>query len=301
MNSKEPNTTSSFPSFPSTRWWSKETVAVVTGANKGIGYAMVKRLSELGVTVILTARDNARGLKAVETLKGLGFDVFFHCLDISDHASILDFASWFKHQFGQLDILVNNAAISYNEIHENSVEHADEVIQTNYYGPKALIEALFPFFSRSITTTRVLNLSSRLGLLNKLKNPEIKKILLYEEKLSEDLIDDIVKLFIDDVKKGQWKSRGWPENWTEYAVSKLALNAYSKVLANRYQGQGLSVNCFCPGYTQTSMTHGTGNYTADAAAELGVNIVLIPAKDLPTGKFFLRSSRGVYNDAYSKL
>ena len=79
----------------------------MTGANKGIGYAMVKRLSELGVTVILTARDNARGLKAVETLKGLGFDVFFHCLDISDHASILDFASWFKHQFGQLDILVS--------------------------------------------------------------------------------------------------------------------------------------------------------------------------------------------------
>lgn len=61
---------------------------------------------------------------------------------------------------------VNNAAVSYNEIHENSVEHADEVIQTNYYGPKLLIEALFPFFSRSPTTTRVLNLSSRLGLLN---------------------------------------------------------------------------------------------------------------------------------------
>ncbi|KAK1379396.1 (+)-neomenthol dehydrogenase [Heracleum sosnowskyi] len=301
MNSKEPNTTSSFPSFPSTRWWSKETVAIVTGANKGIGYAMVKRLSELGVTVILTARDNARGLKAVETLKGLGLDVYFHCLDISKHASITEFASWFKKEFGKLDILVNNAAVSYNEIHENSVEHAHEVIQTNYYGPKSLIEALFPFFSRSPTTARVLNLSSRLGLLNKVKNPEIKQTLLYEEQLSEDQIDKIVNLFIDDVKKGRWSSRGWPENWTDYAVSKLALNAYSKVLANRYRGRGLSVNCFCPGHTQTSMTHGTGNYTADAAAELGVNIALIPAKDLPTGKFFLRSSRGVYYNAYSKL
>lgn len=137
--------------------------------------------------------------------------------------------------------------------------------------------------------------------MQKVKNPEIKQTLLYEEQLSEDQIDKIVNLFIDDVKKGRWSSRGWPENWTEYAVSKLALNAYSKVLANRYQGRGLSVNCFCPGHTQTSMTHGTGNYTADAAAELGVNIALIPAKDLPTGKFFLRSSRGVYFNAYSKL
>ena len=72
---------------------------------------------------------------------------------------------------------MNNAAISYNEIHENSVEHADEVIQTNYYGPKALIEALFPFFSRSMTTTRVLNLSSRLGLLNVSITPTINIIL----------------------------------------------------------------------------------------------------------------------------
>lgn len=74
------------------------------------------------------------------------------------HRTLLDVYVWV--------FQVNNAAVSYNEIHQNSVEHADEVIKTNYYGPKSLIEALFPFFSLSRTTTRVLNLSSRLGLLN---------------------------------------------------------------------------------------------------------------------------------------
>lgn len=111
----------------------------------------------------------------------------------------------------------------------------------------------------------------------------------------------MVKLFLEDVKTGAWNSRGWPEYWTDYAVSKLALNAYSKVLAKRYEGRGISVNCFCPGHTQTSMTQGTGNYTADAAAEIGINLTLLPAEALPTGKFFLRSSRGVFSNAYSKL
>lgn len=84
----------------------------MTGANKGIGYAMVRRLAESGLTVILTARDNARGLKAVETLKGLGLHVHFFCLDVSDPGSIKLFASWFAQRFGKLDILVSGVHIS---------------------------------------------------------------------------------------------------------------------------------------------------------------------------------------------
>ncbi|XP_052188889.1 (+)-neomenthol dehydrogenase isoform X2 [Diospyros lotus] len=271
------------------RWWSEETVAVVTGANKGIGFAIVKRLAEAGLTVILTARDSGRGRKAAELLRALGLNnVHFFVLDVSNPHSITTFVSWFKPRFHALDILVNNAAVSFNGIHENSVEHAETVINTNFYGPKLLIEALLPLFRLSTSQARILNISSRLGLLNKLRNPKMKQMLEdEEEKLSEEQIEQLVSLFLEDVKKGTWKSQGWPESWTDYAVSKLALNSYSKVVAKRYKGCGLSVNCFCPGFTQTSMTGGQGAYTAGEAAEIAAGLVLLPPQQLPTGKFYI--------------
>ncbi|KAM3304209.1 (+)-neomenthol dehydrogenase [Capsicum chacoense] len=281
---------SSSSSLPKTRWWSKETVAIVTGANKGIGFAIVKRMAELGLTVILTARNNARGMEAVESLNKLGLHVYYHQLDVSDASSIKAFNSWFANNFSALDILVNNAAVSFNDIHENSVEHAEAVICTNFYGPKRLIEELWPTFRCSSTLTRILNISSRLGLLGKLRNEELRNMLLDEENLSEKQIEGLVNLFIDNVKNGTWKSKGWPKLWTDYAVSKLALNAYSKVLARNYKGKGISVNCYCPGFTQTSMTGGKGKYTAQVAADIGVKLALLPPQHLPTGKFYLGSN-----------
>jgi len=89
------------------RWWSEETTAVVTGANKGIGFAVVKRLLELGLTVVLTARNAENGSQAAESLRRIGFgNVHFCCLDISDPSSIAAFASWFGRNLGILDILV---------------------------------------------------------------------------------------------------------------------------------------------------------------------------------------------------
>ncbi|KAG8369412.1 hypothetical protein BUALT_Bualt14G0008400 [Buddleja alternifolia] len=272
------------------KWWSTETVAIVTGANKGIGFAIVKRLAEVGLTVVLTARDAVRGLNAVQSLKSEGLNnVHFFCLDVSDPNSIQAFATRFQHTFGVVDILINNAAVSFNDIHENSVEEAETVIKTNFYGPKMLTEALLPMFRRSATATRILNISSRLGLLNKLKNPKLKEMLLDEEHLSEKQIEGMVNLFLENVKSGTWKSQGWPQVWTDYAVSKLALNAYSRVLAKRYKGCGISVNCFCPGFTQTSMTGGKGAYTAEAVAEVGARVALLPAEELTTGKFYIET------------
>lgn len=130
-------------------------------------------------------------------------------------------------------------------------------------------------------------------LQQKLKNQKIKEILEDEERLSVEQIDSIVNLFLQNVKQGTWKTQGWPEAWTDYAVSKLALNAYSKVLAKRYQGRGLSVNCFCPGFTQTSMTRGKGTHSADDAAEIGARVALLPLEDLSTGKFYIATSNVV--------
>ncbi|GMH18213.1 hypothetical protein Nepgr_020054 [Nepenthes gracilis] len=148
------------------RWWTSETTAIVTGANRGIGLEVAKLLAESGLTVIVTARDAARGLNAVELIRNHGPRVHFSLLDVADPASIAAFVAWFKDRFGQLDILVNNAAISFNGIHENTVKHAEVVLKTNFYGPKLLIEALLPVFRCSTSKSRILNLSSRLGLTN---------------------------------------------------------------------------------------------------------------------------------------
>ncbi|XP_027120683.1 salutaridine reductase-like [Coffea arabica] len=284
------------PSIPTARWWSKDTVAIVTGANKGIGFALVKKLAELRLTVVLTARDNARGQEAVESLKRLGHHVHFFCLDVSDPLSIKQFASWIKEKFAAVDILVNNAAVSFNDIHENSVEHAETVMRTNFYGPKLLTEALLPMFRSSASFGRIINISSRLGLLNKLKNPKLRDILMDGEKLSENQIQEMVELFLQNVKNGTWQNQGWPELWTDYAVSKLALNAYSVVLAKRLKGHGISVNCYCPGFTRTSMTGGKGKYTADDVAEVAAKLALLPPQVLPTGKFYtVSNSGGIYS------
>jgi carbonyl reductase 1 len=122
--------------------------------------------------------------------------------------------------------------------------------------------------------------------MQKLKNPNIKNI-LQSENLSEKHIEAMVSLFLQTVKNGTWESKGWPELWTDYAVSKLALNAYTRVLAKRYMGRGISVNSYCPGFTQTSMTRGKGTHTADDAADIGARLALLQPGELPTGRFYL--------------
>ncbi|XP_018840390.2 (+)-neomenthol dehydrogenase-like [Juglans regia] len=286
------------------RWWSKETVAIVTGANKGIGFAFAKRLAKEGLTVILTARDFERGRRAAQELSAQGLHVHFLKLDVSDPSSINTFVSLFRMKFGALDILVNNAAVSFNELNENSVKHAETVIKTNFYGAKLLTQALLPMFrpspSPNSNSSRILNISSRLGSLNKLKNPKIKSILQSENLLEQD-IEGVVSSFLEHVKKGTWESEGWPELWTDYAVSKLALNAYTRVLAKRLEGSNISVNCFCPGFTQTSMTRGKGTHTAEDAANVGARLLLLPPEELPTGKFFLGGSSSSTSVVNSKL
>ena len=116
-----------------------------------------------------------------------------------------------------------------------------------------------------------------------MKNEKVKEI-LQSEDLAEEDIDGVVDAFLQDVKRGTWKKKGWPALWTDYAVSKLALNAYTRVLAKR--SRSVSVNSFCPGFTQTSMTGGKGTHTADAAAFVGARLALLPPHRLPTGQFF---------------
>ncbi|XP_059066803.1 salutaridine reductase-like isoform X2 [Cryptomeria japonica] len=172
------------------RWWTKETVAVVTGANKGIGFEIVRQFAENDLTVILTARDANRGLSAVKTLHDQGFDnVVFRELDVQKRNSISDFGRWMKDNYGGLDILVNNAAIYgmmrdyeammqalqvsgvYDHIfnnpifakaHKTSYELSKNCIEINYYGTKRITEELLPLLRPE---GRIVNVSSEAGLL----------------------------------------------------------------------------------------------------------------------------------------
>ena len=123
--------------------------------------------------------------------------------------------------------------------------------------------------------------------LQKVSDSSLKALLLDEETLTEAAIDAMVSRFLAQVKDGTWGAQGWPKVWTDYSVSKLALNAYSRLLARRLQARGarVSVNCFCPGFTRTDMTRGWGKRTAEEAADVGERLALLPPGELPTGAF----------------
>ncbi|XP_062146834.1 salutaridine reductase-like [Alnus glutinosa] len=101
----------------------QQRIAVVTGANKGIGFEISKQLASNGVKVILTARDEKRGNEAIEKLKAAGYShVIFHQLDVVDTTSISSFANFIKTQFGKLDVLVHNPTLC--KFHQNPVWEA---------------------------------------------------------------------------------------------------------------------------------------------------------------------------------
>ncbi|KAJ8429078.1 hypothetical protein Cgig2_006819 [Carnegiea gigantea] len=275
------------------RWWASETIAVVTGGNRGIGFEITRQLAGHGLTVVLTSRDTTVGVEAVNVLQEAGLNVVFHQLDIVDPSSMKQFADWIKETYGGLDVLVNNAGVNFNIGSENSVEHAEQVIKTNYYGTKSVIEALLPLMRPSAAGARIVNVSSRLGRLNGRRN-RIGDVALREQlsnlvTLTEELIDDTLTKFLEQVKDGSWTLGGWPQIFTDYSMSKLAINCYSRLLAkklsDRPDGEKICVNCFCPGWVRTAMTGWAGNISVEDGADTGVWLALLPGQPA-SGKFF---------------
>lgn len=138
-------------------------MTVVTGGNKGIGFEIVRRLALEGLTVVLTARDERRGLEATQELRSQGFqNVVFRRLDISSEESVEKFADWIGDTYGGLDVLVNNAAVFHND---NSYQDAVETIRINYQGTVDVIEKLLPLFRASQPGARIVTVSSWAGRL----------------------------------------------------------------------------------------------------------------------------------------
>ncbi|XP_057454559.1 (+)-neomenthol dehydrogenase-like isoform X1 [Lotus japonicus] len=282
--------------------------AVVTGANKRIGFAICKQLTSEGITVVLTARDEKRGLEAVEKLKGLGH-VIFHQLDVTDPASIGSFTHFIQTRFGKLDILVNNAGISGAHVEEsealvaaNILENGGQIdsrkiftenyelseacLKTNYYGVKELTKALIPLLQFS-GSAKIVNVSSSMGRLENMPDARPKEVLNDVENLTEEKIDEFLSEFLKDFKEGSLETKGWPHSASAYRISKAAQNAYTRILTKKYPL--FCINAVCPGHVKTDITYNTGLLTPDEGAEAAVRLALLPHGSSPSGLFFFRS------------
>ncbi|KAK7274531.1 hypothetical protein RIF29_15624 [Crotalaria pallida] len=288
----------------------KKRYAVVTGGNKGIGYCICKLLASNGITVVLTARDHKRGLEAVEKLKELELSapVLFHQLDVTDPATIPPLVDFITTQFGKLDILVNNAGITgtivddealaasgleekgphcfdWSKILKEDNKSVEPTIKTNYYGPKLISEALIPLLQLS-DSPRIVNVSATLGGLEFMPAGWAKEALSDIKSLTTEKIDSILNQFLEDFKEGFLESKGWPTQPSAYAVSKAALNAYTRILAKKYPS--FCVNAVCPGHTKTDLSHHSGKFSADEGADCVVSLALLPDGS-PSGLFFNRT------------
>ncbi|CAK9274294.1 unnamed protein product [Sphagnum jensenii] len=283
-------------------WWSKDTVAVVTGANKGIGLEIVRQLAKEGITVVLTARDETRGKEALESLKRQELhNVNFHPLDVASQESIRKLAEWLHKTYGGIDILINNAGIS--SLHKDTTfENVKLVLDTNYFGVKNVTKALLPLLRDNTPGgARVVVVASTGGQLKHLESKDYVKTLSDREHLTEDFVDSFANHYLKDVANGSQKERDWPiwSDWVnsrhgrcaeDYTVSKVAVNAYVSALHNilvAQPGREKKINVFscCPGHVATDINENTGVKTVEEGADTPVWLAL-HSPEGGSGKFW---------------
>ena len=147
-------------------------VALITGANKGIGFETARQLARLGITVLLGARDRKRGRHAVESLRGEGLEARLVVLDVTDQSTIDAAAVQIEREFGCLDILVNNAGVFLEKqpASQCQLEKLRRTFETNFFGAFAVTKALLPLL-RKAEAGRIVNLASDLASLGNTSDP----------------------------------------------------------------------------------------------------------------------------------
>ncbi|XP_042892822.1 carbonyl reductase [NADPH] 3-like [Penaeus japonicus] len=255
-------------------------IAVVTGANKGIGFGIMKELcAKFDGIVYLTARDEGRGLAAVEELKKLGLTARFHQLDIDNADSISKFTEYIKNTYGGLDVLVNNAAIAYKR--ESTVplgEQAEHTIRVNFFDTLALCRSLFPLLRPH---ARVSTVTSSSGHLLRINGNEPHASALKEKlaspSLTEEELCDLMNQYVEKAKEGTWKEAGWP--YKPYEVSKVGVSALTRIQQRAFDAdprEDLVVNCAHPGDVATDMTSNRGPLTIEEGAVVPSYLALLP-------------------------
>src|ERR1700733_2942941 len=236
-----------------------ETIALVTGANKGIGREISRQLAATGVFVLIGARDRERGEKAVAELRAQGLPVEFVQIDVTSQPSVDRAAAEIERRHGRLDILVNNAGIALDWLpgSELTVEALEKTFETNVFGVFRVTKALLPLLKKS-KHGRIVNISSGLGSLSRNADPG-SSITLRNMLLA-------------------------------YCSSKAALNMITIQLANELKNVGIKVNSANPGFTATDMNQHRGVRTVEQGAATPVRLALLP-DDGPTGGVFSDDGR----------
>jgi NAD(P)-dependent dehydrogenase (short-subunit alcohol dehydrogenase family) len=231
-------------------------IALVTGANKGIGLEIVRQLAQRDVVVLLGARDAVKGEAAAAQLRADKLDVRLTHLDVTDRASISDAVARVENEFGRLDILVNNAGVGF-EFGANlespwrvSLDMLKATYETNVFGAFAVTQAFLPLIRRS-PAGRIVNVSSTLGSLTNQSDPT---------------------------------SPFYQANTPAYSSSKSALNALTVSLAKELAETPIKVNAMCPGWVKTEMGGEQAPRTVEQGAREAVRLALAP-DDAPTGTF----------------
>lgn len=224
----------------------KDKIALVTGANKGIGFEICRQLGREGVHIILTSRDMGKGRAATEKLVGEGIDVHYHPLDVTHPESIGSIRGYIQSEFKRLDILVNNAGVYIDDRH--SLLKMDyqiylKTMRTNADGPLLLTQAFIPLM-REHNYGRIVNVSSGIGELSDLSS-----------------------------------------SWPAYRLSKIMLNLQTRIIAQELQGTNILINAMCPGWVRTDMGGSAAPRSVEKGAETAVWLALLP-DDGPQGGYF---------------
>ncbi|XP_065834990.1 carbonyl reductase [NADPH] 1-like [Oscarella lobularis] len=271
---------------------SQSRVAIITGANRGIGYAIVKALaSAFDGDVLLTARNSKLGEKAAGELNASGLkQIKFYQLDVTDESSIELLRKHVVSYYGGVDVLVNNAGVLYKTASTVPLpEQARETVKVNFTAVLNLTKALMPFLR---SHSRVVNVSSQLGKLGKLKST-VLKAKFASDSLQESELVDLMNQFVKDVEAGVHIERGWPPESSAYYTTKIGLNALTKILAKDAAAlsgkEDILINTCCPGWVKTEMSGPGATKSPDEGAETPVYLATLP-QGSPAGKFFYNKS-----------
>lgn len=255
-------------------------VAIVTGGNKGIGYAIVKGLcQQFDGIVYLTARDVNRGLNAVKELEKLGYNPKFHQLDVTDETSIKTLHDYVEKTHGGIDVLVHNAAIAFkNAATEPFSVQAKETIRVNYFGTRKLFSILSPLLKPH---ARVVLLSSSAGRLSLIPGESLRKRFT-DPNLTEEKLDSLMEEFIKATEANNHSEKGWPNS--TYVVSKVGVSALAPIYQAKF-GSDIAINAVHPGYVDTDMTSHKGPLTPEQGAEAPLFCALLPENTDIKGKY----------------
>jgi NAD(P)-dependent dehydrogenase (short-subunit alcohol dehydrogenase family) len=229
-------------------------VALVTGANKGIGFEIAGQLAQRGITVLIGARAEQRGTAARDRLRAQGGDVHFMPIDVTDPTTIHAAMGRIKDEFRRLDILVNNAGIMIDpetRLLELAAALFQNTLETNCFGPLLLSQASVPLMMAN-HYGRIVNISSVLGSLTDIANPDSA----YAQVLSP-----------------------------AYRLSKTVLNGITVLLAKELHGTNILVNSACPGWVRTDMGGSRAPLSPEQGADTPVWLATLP-DDGPTGGFY---------------